>query len=73
MATKSLSMGQYRMIGTISKLLRHTSSNRRICGSLTLAQICPYGQTSHIPRTLCEIPNPAFMLVEQWLKEVGKW
>jgi len=41
MATKSLSMGQYRMIGTISKLLRHTSSNRRICGSLTLAQICP--------------------------------
>jgi hypothetical protein len=31
------------------------SLNRWICSSLTLAQICPYGQTSHIPRTLSEI------------------
>ena len=31
------------------------SLNRRICGSLTLAQISPYGETSHIPRTLYAI------------------
>ena len=31
------------------------SLNRWICGSLTLAQICPYGQTSHIPGTLGDI------------------
>ena len=30
------------------------SLNRRICGSLTLAQIC-LRQTSHIPRTLYAI------------------
>ena len=30
------------------------SDNRRICGSLTLAQISQ-GETSHIPRTLSEI------------------
>jgi len=29
--------------------------NRRICGSLTLSQICPYGETSRIPHFLCEI------------------
>ncbi len=30
------------------------SANRRICGSLTLAQISQ-GETSHTPRTLSEI------------------
>ncbi len=34
------------------------SANRRICGSLTLAQISPYGETSHIPGTLFEIASP---------------
>jgi hypothetical protein len=30
--------------------------NSRICGfAFGYAQICPYGQTSHIPGTLCEI------------------
>jgi len=37
-----------------ASVLSH-SDNRRICGSLTLAQISPYGETSHIPRTLAEI------------------
>ena len=32
------------------------SLNRRICGSLTLAQISQ-NETSHIPNTLSEIPN----------------
>ena len=39
---------------TLASVLSH-SDNRRICGSLTLAQISPYGKTSHIPRTLSAI------------------
>ena len=31
------------------------SLNRRICGSLSLTQISPCGETSHIPRTLYAI------------------
>jgi len=31
------------------------SANRWICGSLTLAQISPHGETSHIPGTLAFI------------------
>jgi hypothetical protein len=33
------------------------SLNRWICGSFMLAQICPNGQTSHIPETLCDMPQ----------------
>jgi len=36
-----------------------TADNWRICGSLTLAQISSYGETSHIPRMLAEIPHAA--------------
>ena len=36
------------------------SANRRICGSLMLAQISPYGETSHIPETLSEIAGDGF-------------
>jgi len=36
-------------------LATHGSANRWICGLLPLAQICPTGQTSHIPETLDKI------------------
>ena len=35
---------------SLASVLSH-SDNRRICGLLTLAQISPYGKTSHIPIT----------------------
>jgi len=47
---------------SLASVLSH-SDNRRICGSLTLAQISPYSETSHIPGTLYEIPYaPTFIL-----------
>jgi len=33
------------------------SANRWVCGSLMLAQISPYGETLHIPGTLCDMPH----------------
>jgi len=36
------------------------SANRWICGLLSLAQISPYGETSHIPRTLSEIARSPY-------------
>jgi len=41
------------LAGSPSLLLR--SANRWICGSLSLAQISPYGETSHTRQPLSEI------------------
>jgi len=47
---------------------KRDSDNRGICGSLTLAQISPYGETSHIPGRLAEIPHTALGIFKTWRK-----
>ena len=48
---------------TVLRILPFRSLNRRICGTLTLIQICSAytPQTSHITRTLSEMPAVALM------------
>ena len=50
-----------------ASVLTHSDS-RRIYGSLTLAQISPYGETSHIPETLGE---SAKMVEKIWMLQRG--
>jgi len=53
--------GHSAVLRTLSLL---GSLNRRICGFALsdYAQISPYGETSHIPGTLSEMPKPAFRI-----------
>ena len=53
--TNYLELGRLGHSAVLRTLLLSGPLNRRICGSLTLAQICPNRETSHIPRTLSEI------------------
>ena len=50
-----------------ASVLTH-SDNRRICGSLSLAQISQ-SETSHIPGTLAEIPHAALRIFKN-MKEI---